>query len=84
MGDKKIYDVLKPENWNDRQGNRKSRFYQVGTGFETESGGISLTIPEGIALTGRIVITPRKERESGEADQLAKEQEEPNDWPQYS
>lgn len=76
MSDKQIYDILKPESWNDKQGNRKSRFYQVGTGFATESGGISFTIPEGITLTGRIVITPRKERDAPdyEADQIDDQQ----------
>lgn len=47
-------------------GEKKNVYTRIGVAFEIE-GGFSLSIDEGLALTGRALILPRKERdEAGE------------------
>jgi hypothetical protein len=60
---KKPYDVLLIEEYGETN-DRKARFYNIGTAFETDKGGMSVLIPEGISITGgrRISIVPRTDK----------------------
>ena len=58
---KKAYDVLKVEEYGDEE-NKKAKFYNVGVAFERDDGGMSVIIPEGISVSGRLSIMPRKEK----------------------
>ena len=55
---KKAYDVLVVEEY----GEGKAKFYNVGVAFERDEGGMSVIIPEGISVTGRLTIMPRKDK----------------------
>ena len=60
---KKPYDVVVFEKYTDKTtGEEKSKSYQVGVAFELEGGGFSVQLPEGIAITGRCSILPRREK----------------------
>lgn len=43
-------------------GEKRQQYTTIGVAFEIE-GGFSLSISDGLALTGRALILPRKERE---------------------
>lgn len=62
---KKPYNILKVREYTDKNGEVRKDYVRVGVAFEIESGGMSLDIAEGIAISGRAVILPRKEREDG-------------------
>lgn len=46
-------------------GEKKNVYTRIGVAFEIE-GGFSLSIDEGLALTGRALILPRKDRDEAE------------------
>lgn len=58
---KKPYDVVLVEEYGDAA-DRKAKFYNVGVAFERDEGGMSVIIPEGISVTGRLSILPRKDK----------------------
>ncbi|VVS99829.1 hypothetical protein [Hoeflea sp. EC-HK425] len=62
MSKNKPFDVCVPEKYQTDNGEEKTKYYQVGVAFEIESGGMSVILPEGISLSGRFVIFPRKDR----------------------
>ncbi|WP_230169690.1 hypothetical protein [Roseomonas sp. CECT 9278] len=55
---KKPYDVLIVEEY----GEGKTKFYNVGVAFERDEGGMSVLIPPGISVSGRLTIMARKEK----------------------
>lgn len=59
---KKPYDVLVAEEYTAGEGEIRTKFYSVGVAFENSKGGMNVELPEGIALSGRFVILPRKDR----------------------
>lgn len=55
-----VYDILIRDEYG-ADGERKGRFYQVGTAFEAKDGeGINCEIPSGLAVSGRFYVRPRK------------------------
>lgn len=62
--DKKPFNVLHVRSY-ESEGEKKNVYTRIGVAFEVE-GGFSLSIDEGLALTGRALILPRKEREDAE------------------
>ncbi len=63
------YDVLIAEDYTNKNGEVKTKFYTVGVAFEHKSGeGMSIEIAAGISITGRAVIMPRKAREATVGD----------------
>ena len=56
---KKPYDVLACRGI--RRGKDES-FINVGVAFEREGGGMSVIIPPGLSVSGRVTIMPRKEK----------------------
>lgn len=59
---KKTYNVLKPREYTTGNGEVKKHFIEVGAAWEIDSGGMSIELHEGLAVSGRFVILPRKDR----------------------
>lgn len=59
---KKTYNVLKPREYTNSNGEVKKAFVEVGAAWDIETGGMSIELHEGIAVSGRFVILPRKEK----------------------
>ncbi len=59
---KKTYNVLKPREYTDNNGEVKKQFVEVGAAWEIDSGGMSVEVYDGVSVTGRFVILPRKDR----------------------
>ncbi len=58
------YNLLHVREY-EKDGEKKKVYTRVGVAFEIE-GGFSLQVDEGLALTGRALILPRKEREQAD------------------
>lgn len=69
MAEKRLYNVIVTEERTDRNGEVRKFYHRVGTAFEIDSGGMSVVLPEGISLSGRFAILPRKERDADESDE---------------
>lgn len=63
---KKTYNVLKPPRIHQQRGNQEA-FVEVGAAWDIESGGMSIELHEGIAVSGRFVILPRKDKAEAES-----------------
>lgn len=61
---KKPYNLLTVREY-EKDGEKKRVYTRVGVAFEID-GGFSLQVDEGLALTGRALILPRKERDEAE------------------
>lgn len=59
---KRTYNVLKPREYTTGNGEVKKHFIEVGAAWDIESGGMSIELHEGIAVSGRFVILPRKDK----------------------
>jgi hypothetical protein len=64
------YDVLISEDRKNKDtGEVKPFFHRVGTMFPHRKGaGFNLVIPEGLAISGRVLILPRKGRDDAQPD----------------
>lgn len=63
---KQTYNVLKPREYTNSNGEVKKHFIEVGAAWDIDSGGMSIELHEGIAVTGRFIILPRKERDDSQ------------------
>lgn len=59
---KKPYDILVSKEYTNSNGEAKTAYYRAGVAFENKAGGFNIEVVEGLALTGRAVILPRKEQ----------------------
>ena len=59
---KKTYNVLKPREYTNSNGEVKKAFVEVGAAWDIETGGMSIELHEGIAVSGRFVILPRNDK----------------------
>lgn len=66
---KTTYNVLKPREYTNGNGEVKKHFIEVGAAWEIDSGGMSIELHEGIGISGRFVILPRKERDGNQPAQ---------------
>ena len=69
----KIFNVMVVEERTDKStGEVKNFFHRVGTGFSHKDGqGMNLVIPEGISLSGRVLIRERTAKNDGEGNELS-------------
>lgn len=58
----KVFDILISREYTDKNGEVKTQYYQAGVAFENKAGGMNLEIPEGLSISGRALILPRKDR----------------------
>ena len=65
-----IHDLLIANRYKAKDGTEKTRFTNVGVAFANEKTGYSLVIHDGIALSGRVLMLPRKDKDTpaNEAD----------------
>lgn len=61
---KQTYNVLKPREYTTGNGEVKKHFVEVGAAWDIDSGGMSIEIHEGISISGKVLILPRKERDA--------------------
>lgn len=60
-----IYDLLIPEDYQAADEEQKTKFYQAGVAFKNDkSDGFTLRIPEGMSLSGKVLMMKRKDKET--------------------
>lgn len=57
---KPTHDILLAENFTTENGEEKSHFTNIGSAWAKEGGSISCQMREGLAVSGRFVILPKK------------------------
>ena len=58
-----IYDLLIPEDYQSADDGQKTKFYQAGVAFKNDkSEGFTLKIPEGMSLSGKVLMMKRKDK----------------------
>lgn len=63
-----IYNLLIPEERTDKEsGEVKTFWHRCGSMFENKGDGFTAVIPEGMSLSGRVVILPRGAKEPDSA-----------------
>ena len=68
----KLYNVLITEERADGNGEVRNFYHRVGTGFAHKDGqGMNLVIPEGISLSGRVLIRERTAKNDGEGNDIS-------------
>ena len=67
MSNKPTHDILLAENFTTANGEEKAQFTNIGSAWHKESGTLSCEIRAGLAVSGRFVVVPR--REKANADQ---------------
>ena len=65
MSNKPTHDILLVENYDNNNGEEKAAFTRIGSAWQKDTGTISCEVRDGLAVSGRFIITPRKEREQG-------------------
>lgn len=56
-----VYGVFKVQTTGSGD-NQKNYWYQVGSAFPNDVGGFQVVLPEGVSITGNLVIMPPKAR----------------------
>lgn len=56
-----MYDVVVGEDY-EKDGEKKTAWTNIGTGFATKNDGISIELRPNLALTGRAMLFPRKDK----------------------
>ena len=59
---KPTHDILLAENYTTANGEEKSHFTNIGSAWAKEGGAISCEIRAGLAVSGRYVILPKKDK----------------------
>ena len=62
MSNKPTHDVLLAEEYEAGDGESKSYFTNIGSAWMKDSGAMSVQFRDGLAVSGRIVILPKKEK----------------------
>lgn len=63
-----VYDLLIAEDYDNRDGEKRTNFTNVGAAFPQKNGdGFSLQIRPGLAVSGRVLMLPRKAKDEREA-----------------
>lgn len=61
MGNKPTHDVLLAEDFTTDNGEEKTFYTNIGSAWQSEKGALSVSIREGLSVSGRFVILPKKE-----------------------
>ena len=62
MSKKTPYDILVAREYTDANGEVKTAYYRAGVAFENSKEGMNGEVVDGLALTGRFIIAPRRDR----------------------
>lgn len=57
------YDLIVFENYTYR-GEKRTKAHKVGKAVPAKNGGIMLYVPQGISITGRVLLAPERQTES--------------------
>lgn len=61
------YNIAIPQTY-EKDGEEKTAWTTVGRAFANDGGSISLDLPNNVAVSGRVVLFPKDEDISGQAD----------------
>lgn len=62
MSNKPTHDIVLAEDYEAADGEQKSSFTRVGSAWQKDTGTMSCQLRDGLAVSGRFVILPRKEK----------------------
>ena len=62
MSKRPTHDILLAEDYEATDGEQKASFTNIGGAWLKDSGAISCQLRDGLAVSGRFVILPRKEK----------------------
>ena len=62
MSNKPTHDILLPETYTTANGEEKSHFTRIGSAWLKDSGTMSCEVRDGLAISGRFVVMPRREK----------------------
>ena len=65
------HNILVVREYTNSNGEMKNEWIRLGVAFPNKQGGFNCELPDGVGLTGKFVILPRKER--GDDDSPADE-----------
>lgn len=70
-----LFDVLKPSSYYDpKTRQERSRLVRIGTAFPTkDEEGVVFDLPDGVSISGRVIIMPRKKGDMAEVPAEAEE-----------
>lgn len=74
--EKQVFNILVPEEYTTSNGEVKTFFHRVGTGWKNKKGGINCRVPPGIALSGDFTILPRTSKAEDDGPDHAPEDDE--------
>ena len=66
MADNAQFNISVPEKYQDKEGNEKTAWTNVGTAFQNDKGSISLRIPANISVSGDVVLFPKDDKADDE------------------
>lgn len=66
MTNKPTHDILLAENYTTANGEEKSYFTNIGSAWAKDSGTMSCEVRAGLAVSGRFVIMPKKDKSGSE------------------
>ena len=64
---KPTHDILLAENYTANGGEEKSFFTNIGSAWVKDTGTISCEVREGLAVSGRFVILPKKDKPASDS-----------------
>lgn len=63
----KPHNILVAREYTNGNGEVKTEWLRLGVAFPNKQGGFNCELPEGVGLTGKFVILPRKDRADDDA-----------------
>ncbi|WP_149541477.1 hypothetical protein [Siccirubricoccus phaeus] len=67
--DKQLFNVLKPKTYVGKDRKQRTTLVSIATAYPIKDGtGISFTLPDGVSISGEVVILPRDRKESDAED----------------
>ena len=64
MSNKPTHDILLAENYEAADGEEKAYFTNIGSAWQKDNGTISCEMRGGLAVSGRFVILPKKDKDA--------------------
>lgn len=68
MSNQPTHDILLTENYKNNNGEEKTNFTNIGSAWLKDSGTVSCEVRDGLAVSGRFIITPKRERPQSDSE----------------
>jgi len=65
---KPTHDILLAENYTNNSGEEKTHFTNIGSAWQKDTGTVSCEVRAGLAVSGRFVITPVREKQGSDQE----------------